>query len=329
MPLKLVPPRQGKSQNFTIRGTYLGAYVNRSAGTGKRAVALQGLKKIERDIESGEFSVKGEMTFKTAAWAYMKAEGEKTYVGKLLEYFGEAPLSKIDQQAIDTAAISLYPHGSAATRNRSVYTPVSAIVRLAGSRLDLKRPRGSGGNMQTSWLWPEQTEALFAEAGKLNKDFEALLIVLTYTGMRLSEALNLEWNNVRLEDGFAYVPDTKNGQPRAVFLPPVAVAALGNRPGDRTGARRVFPFTKGGHLYSLLKVAAFKAGVDLPERSAFHILRHTYGTWMMRYAGLNTKQLVATGTWKDPKSAERYAHTIVTEESQRAAMLPTPGRKKG
>jgi hypothetical protein len=33
---------------------------------------------------------------------------------------------------------------------------------------------------------------------------------------------------------------------------------------------------KSGHLYSLLKVAAFRAGVDLPERSAFHIFRHTY-----------------------------------------------------
>jgi integrase len=33
-------------------------------------------------------------------------------------------------------------------------------------------------------------------------------------------------------------------------------------------------------LYQLLKAAAFKAGVDLPERSAFHIWRHTYATWM-------------------------------------------------
>ncbi len=33
MPLKLIPPREGKSPNFTVRGTYLGQYVDRSAGS--------------------------------------------------------------------------------------------------------------------------------------------------------------------------------------------------------------------------------------------------------------------------------------------------------
>jgi integrase len=143
--------------------------------------------------------------------------------------------------------------------------------------------------------------------------------------MRLSEALGLTWNDVRLADGFAYVPDTKNAEPRAVFLPGVAVAALGNL-GAR-GSARVFRFTKSGHLYSLLRVCAFRAAVDLPQRSAFHIFRHTYATWMRRYAGLDIKGLVATGAWKDPKSADRYSHVVVTEEARRAVLLPTPQRR--
>jgi integrase len=91
----------------------------------------------------------------------------------------------------------------------------------------------------------------------------------------------------------------------------------------------VFRFRKGGHLYSLLKVAAFRAGIGLPERSAFHIFRHTYATWMRRYAGLDTRGLVGTGAWKDAKSAERYSHVVVSEEARRAEMLPVPGRKIG
>jgi hypothetical protein len=47
------------------------------------------------------------------------------------------------------------------------------------------------------------------------------------------------------------------------------------------------------------------------------------------YAGLDTRGLIATGAWMDSKSAERYAHTVVTEEARRAEMLPTPGRKIG
>jgi hypothetical protein len=38
---------------------------------------------------------------------------------------------------------------------------------------------------------------------------------------------------------------------------------------------------------------------------------------MRREAGLDTKGLVATGAWKDRKSADRY-------EQRKAALLPTP-----
>jgi integrase len=322
MPLKLYPPRPGHP-NWTIRGTYLKRYVERSSGTGDRKVAAKILKKLEGEIERGEFAEPGEPTFASAAAAYMKAGGERKYMKKLLEHFGDTPISRINQSAIDHAAAALYPNGTGATRNRSVYTPVCAVLRRGGVRLDLTRPHGSGGNRATAWLWPEQAEAIFDEAEKLNRDFAALLIVLCYTGMRLSEALGLTWNDVRLSDGFGYVPDSKNGEPRAVFFPPVAVAALGNLEHCRD---TVFRFSKGGHLYNLLKAVAFKASVDLPERSAFHIFRHTYATWMRRYAGLDTKGLVATGAWKDRKSADRYEHVQVSEEARKAILLPTKAR---
>lgn len=320
MPLKLVKPRQGKTPYWSIRGTYLGRYVDRSTRTGKRAIAAKALKRIEWEIERGEFSERGGPTFASAALAYMKAGGERIYIGKLLEHFGDTPLSQIDQATIDAAAAALYPFGSGATRNRSVYTPVSAILRRGGIRLDLRRPIGSGGNKSTAWLWPEQAFSLFEEAERIDPEFAALLIVLCYTGMRLGEALGLTWNDTRLQDGFAYIPTTKTEEPRAIFLPAVAVAAIANVP-HRTA--RVFRFTKSGHLYSLLRVVAIRAGVDLAERSAFHIFRHTYATWMRRFGRLDTKGLVATGAWKDRKSADRYEHVVVSEEAQRAAMLPT------
>ncbi len=325
--LKLYPPTGPKQTSWRIRGSYLGHSVERSARTGKRAVAVKVLKQIERQIERGEFSAPGEPTFASAAAAYMRAGGERTYVGRLLHYFRDKRLSDIDQASIDMAAASLYPQATPATRNRQVYTPLCAILRHAGVQLNLRRPRGSAGNKATAWLWPEQAEALFAEAEKLSPEFAALCITLCYTGMRLGEALGLRWNDVRLQDGFAYVPDTKNNEPRAVFLPPVAVAALANLPrSDDRG--RPFRSAKGGHLYSLLRTAAFKAGVELPERSAFHIFRHTYATWMRRYAGLDTRGLVGTGAWRDLKSAARYAHVDVSEESKRAVMLPVAGRSR-
>jgi integrase len=320
MPLKLIKPRP-PSKNWTVRGTYLGRYVNRSTKASKRAIAAKVLSGIERQIERGELTEPGDATFASAAAAYMKAGGERRFIKRLLEHFGDMPLSRIDQAETDAAALALYPNASAATRNRQVYAVVSVVARRAGRDIKLRRPSGSGGNKQTAWLWPEQAEAIFAEAEKLDPEFRSLLVVLCYTGLRLSEALNMTWENVRLADGYAYIPDTKNDEPRAVFLPPVAVAALGQLPGNHDRGR-TFGFSKGGHLYQLLRASAFRASVNLPERSAFHIFRHTYATWMRRYAGTDSQGLIATGAWKDRKSVDRYAHTIVSEESQRAALLP-------
>src|SRR5512139_364435 len=136
MPLKLHPPRQGYTPFWRIRGTYLGIRVNRSTQTSKRALAVQALKQLEREIECGEFSERGEPTFASAAAAYMKAGGERTYLKKLLEHFGDKPLKQIDQAEIDAAANVLYPTASGATRNRQVYTPINAIARRANISLN-------------------------------------------------------------------------------------------------------------------------------------------------------------------------------------------------
>src|SRR6202040_325083 len=131
MPLKLVPPRQGKSPNWTIGGHYLGVAVDRSAGTTKKAVAERELKKLETTIERGEYPPKPKPkdapTFLSAAVGYLKAGRSRRYVGRLIQHFGETDLQMIDQAAIDAAAVTIYPHVSPATRNVAVYTPVGAI----------------------------------------------------------------------------------------------------------------------------------------------------------------------------------------------------------
>jgi integrase len=153
-------------------------------------------------------------------------------------------------------------------------------------------------------------------------------MVLCYTGMRLSEALDgmkIDKLDLDGEDAFAYVPKTKNGEPRPVYLPPHLVAALRTHPrGLNRPGERVFRFSKNGYVHGLLRETAANANVTLPERAAFHIFRHTYGKWLRRYAGMDTRGLVGTGAWKDRKSAERYTHVVVSEEAKRAVLLPAP-----
>jgi hypothetical protein len=131
---------------------------------------------------------------------------------------------------------------------------------------------------------------------------------------------------IELQREFAYVGDTKTDEPRAVYLPPVVVAAIANHPRglDRTG--RLFRFHDGGRLRYMLKEACQRAGVTLPRRTAFHVFRHNYATWMRLYGGLDSLGLTRTGAWADMDSVARYSHSETTAEARQAAKLPTPKR---
>src|SRR5690606_16592262 len=49
---------------------------------------------------------------------------------------------------------------------------------------------------------------------------------LLYTGLRKSEALQLEWSRVNPEDGTLFLAHTKNGKPRSVVLNTPARAVI-------------------------------------------------------------------------------------------------------
>lgn len=329
MPVKPIPPRKGKTPYWSARGTYLGTYIDRSTKARKRGLAIKIISAWERQIERGAYADPDAPTFASAALGYMSAGGERTYLTPLLRHFKETPLRQIGQAEIDAAAAELYPNASNATRNRHCYTPVSAVLKHAGFETKLRRPKGADGRKLTNWLWPEQMWPLLEEADRLDPEFGIYCTMLLYTGERLSEPLKLNCNDVRIKERFAYLRDSKNGDPRPVFLPPHLVKRLKAHPrGLDRGAARLFKFHKGGHLYSLLAAAAARAGVPLIDGQRFHVFCHTYATWMRRYGKIDTRGLVGTGRWKDRKSVDRYEHVVVSEEAMRAGLMPVPKARK-
>lgn len=376
MPLKLRDPTPGKTPNYHIRGTHRGIYVERTAGTSSKAEATRIMREIRDAIERGDYSpaaettpstpsIKplGEATFAEAALAYLKAGGDGAHLSKIIEQTGrfalrDLKISSIDQITIDNAASALYPDATAQTRNRQFYTPVSAVLKRAGVERAIKRPTGWRGNKATEWLEPDQAFAAIEEAYKLDPEFGLLCLSYLYTGRRMSDFLNAKLRHLKLEQSLIYLPESKNGDPVPVHLPPVLVQAFHTQPARKGRPRRegatalanglagqsradagvpflkrhpdakLFRYHAGGRLRDLLKETFRRAGIVLPRRQAgFHIFCHTYGTWMTRYGGLDTFGLVRTKRWKDPDSADRYSHTIASAEARRADMLPTPPSK--
>ena len=348
MPLRLIPPRTGKTPNWGIRGTYLKVAVDRSSGTHRKAVANRIRQQIERAIERGDYPAPRPApdapTFLSAAVAYMKAGRSPRYVGKLIEYFGETLLADIGQAEIDAAAIAMYPNVTPASRNRCVYSPVSAIIHHAQIGLKLDRPKGAKGRIITDYLSPADAEAIILAARAFDHELALLLTFLLYTGTRLGEALALRWDNVQLDEGSARIRTSKNLLPRELYLRADLVPALAaHRPLDGQG--RVFRFHQGGWLKaSLLRAKLAACGLPAPNRPAkgerqcvpehrlawvnFHTFRHTWASWMRRYGRTDVQGLVATGNWIDTRSAGRYAHAAAREEWSKVELLPGIGEKR-
>jgi integrase len=160
----------------------------------------------------------------------------------------------------------------------------------------------------------------------VDAEFALFLRTLCYTGMRLGEALAIRLGSVSLAKQAIYLPETKNGEARSVYLPPALVAALANHPRgmDRPDNAKLFRFGINGRTRLMLKTAKANAGLNLPPREGgFHLLCHTWATWMRRYGKLDTWDLVDTQRWKDPASASRYAHTEPSAMARQADLLPT------
>lgn len=181
-------------------------------------------------------------------------------------------------------------------------------------------------------LEQEKTRDPWAAAG-------ILLAVLT--GGRRGEILSLRWTDVRLEEGFARLPDSKGGKPRFLALPARALEALRELP--RVGSYVVAP----GREPKL-----GKDGKPLPEKPrpdlkgpwerltkaagvegvTFHDLRRTFGRELNRAAGLRVAQ-EALGHATPEQTALAYTpegfDAVKEAAEKRANLLPFPQRAAG
>jgi integrase len=343
MPLTLRAPRPPKSPNYEIRGTYLGVPVERSTRTADKKLAARIKKQIEREIEAGIFTPKGGMTFLGAAVAYMKAGGERTFLGPIIEYDGaysirDKPITTVVQADLDHIAAALYPNNTTASKNRAVYTPIIAVLRRNGVERRFQRPRGAQGKRSKSFLEYDQAFALLDEADKVDLEFGALCTTCLYTGRRIGDLLNpntkLRNLNLRSKEPTLYIGKTKNGDPVTVPLPQIVVdklKAIPPRKGvaflERDPDARLFRFHQGGHLRAMLAQAMANADLSFPKRErGFHLFCHTFATWCIR-GGMDNYALARTGRWKDPRSVAPYIHNLTSQEAKRAVnLLPTPIR---
>lgn len=330
MPLKLVK-RKG-SDHFYLRGTVRGQAVFETTGTDD-AQAAEAIR-IKREgglLERSIFGAGATVTFSEAAASYLEAGGEARFLGKfdktkgkwtlLIGHFQNTPLSSIGQAEIDAAAYKLYPTAKAATRRRQAYAPILAVLHHAARKKWCAAPLIELPKVKKPETRYSTVERLNKLLPHLSPKMRRLVLFLTYTGVRISEALRLDWErDVDLSRRTATARRTKNSKPRTVHLPDPVLIALAEVPEvERKG--QVFKWKARHAVYRPLRRACKEAGVDyLPTHQQG---RHTFAAWLRIHAKRDLVGLKADGGWDSIQSVMRYEHLVPGETAVAVQQLPS------
>jgi site-specific recombinase XerD len=159
--------------------------------------------------------------------------------------------------------------------------------------------------------------------GKRERD-RLLLALFAYAGLRRSELLGLDWQDVDLERRLLKVRRAKGGRQRTVpihpALEPLFVDYLGVRMDDPEPA--LFVGVQGKRLSQTILTQTFlryarAAGVTERKRVTPHTLRHVFASELLR-AGANLRQIQELLGHKHLDSTQRY--TRVTAHELRGAV---------
>jgi integrase len=274
------------------------------------------------------------------------------YNAKLKRLLADETLAKTRLDRIDEAAIERYKQARSRTmsRRKAPLSPASInrelatlrrLLRLAHEwKLIQRVPRVrllQGERQRDSVLTPMQERLYFQMAPQPLADVALLLLD---TGLRLGEALSLEWPQVRLEPApnakFGYVTvvsgKAKSRKARNVPLSERAVEMLRRRGPKET--EYVFSYPDGSPLSATVvdqQHARVRALLKLPADLVLHSFRHTFGTRLgeagadaftiMKLMGHSTVTVSQRYVHPSPESVELAYERMATLNMRRAATV--------
>ncbi len=146
------------------------------------------------------------------------------------------------------------------------------------------------------YLIREEVDALMSAAGKVGRHQlrDRTLILMTYRhGLRVSEAVDLKWDQIDLKAGRIHVNRLKNGNAATHFLEGDEMRALRRVRREYAGNPFVFSTERGGPLSrstvnKLMERAGQLAGISFPVHP--HMLRHACGFYLAN-RGVDTRTI--------------------------------------
>lgn len=158
--------------------------------------------------------------------------------------------------------------------------------------------------------------------------FKNIVLFALNTGCRISEIINLQWNDVDFENMVINIRNkenfkTKSGKNRQIPLTNLLLELFNN---IKQVQNNIIPiYNAGGYVFiSNLyktkysrhtiteKLKEYLRKLNFPEKFHFHCLRHTYITNLVK-AGVNINYIKLLAGHGDLKTTERYVHISIYE----------------
>lgn len=264
------------------------------------------------------FSPPGEETFAEVAARYLKYQKarltpyayarEDVIINNHLIPFFNCPLAGIRRQDAQRYVTHRSGKVSPGTIQKELNV-LKHLLRLAvewelipfNPAQGVKSPRVPAGRVR--YLQPKELYVLVAACPEWLRPVVALAVL---TGMRRGEILSLRWLDVDLSQSRLFLPQTKNGEGRMVYLNEGARAVLSSipLPPEASVTSKIFGgitpeqvSVTFGRLCRRLSILDFR----------FHDLRHTAASWL-RMSGADIHTVAQLLGHKDLRMAARYQH---------------------
>lgn len=252
--------------------------------------------------------------------SYIRAKGE---IENHLKPFFAGKLGAISKAQIQAYLTKRLGEAKVETARKEFIT-LKHLLRLATDEWEIipRSPAaaihvpGQPKAMRARYAQPAEFMALMENSPEWLRPIIALAAL---SGMRRGEILGLRWRDLDLDRGRVFLPITKNGESRIVYLGQAAVGVLRRATPTmiEKPAAPVFPVRNAQYVRVAFERARKRAGI--PD-FRFHDLRHTAASWM-RMRGADTDTVRQMLGHRDDRMARRYQHLSPGFMGQTAATL--------
>lgn len=241
-------------------------------------------------------------TFNDAAESYIANGGEARYLRPIVTYFADRPLSSIYPFDVQEMAKALFPNVKNATLNRQALTPVRAVINHAYDRgwrelIRLKnfKQQKPKDKVPASALWVHLFVRQCEKEGALH--VAGLILFMSQTGARVSEAVALQWPEVDIPARTALLLKTKTETNSTRHLTDVLVTRLQALRHQRSklNPNRVFHYKCRFSVNERIRTICSHAEI---EYKPSHVCgRYTYANTAIAM-GVDIATAMAGGGWK-------------------------------